>query len=226
MFANDGLVQTPPAGPPLNLRLVGIERTPASIASDLDLASVTTASRAFTEKYGDEIGMLGELLFVDLKPGDGVDVQFAREVQDLLGSPQAIEGGGEGTGNVASTVDFVARALALVAAIMAIAGLVAIFAVMLRLSAGRPGRARGARRDRRRSVGSTSSGRARGGPGSGRRRGRRDRRCRRRLAVLPVRARRSRRTRSRLRPRPARARRRCRRARRRRVRRGRPCLAY
>ena len=36
------------------LRLVGIERTPASIASDLDIASITTASRAFTQQYGDE----------------------------------------------------------------------------------------------------------------------------------------------------------------------------
>jgi hypothetical protein len=134
LYANDGRVDVPPTGPPLELRLVGIERTPASIASDLDIASVTTASRAFTEKYGDEIGMFGELLLVDLKPGDGVDVQFAREVQDILGSPQAIEGGGEGTGSVASTVGFVSRSLAIVAAIMAIAGLVAIFAVMLRLS--------------------------------------------------------------------------------------------
>lgn len=135
LYANEGHVEIPPSGPPLELRLVGIERTPASIASDLDIASVTTASRAFSEQYGDEIGMLGELLLVDLKPGDGVDVQFAGAVQDILGSPQAIEGGGEGTGSVGSTIGFVARALAIVAAIMAIAGLVAIFAVMLRLSA-------------------------------------------------------------------------------------------
>jgi ABC-type lipoprotein release transport system permease subunit len=133
--ANEGRMEDPPAGLPMELRLVGIERTPRSIASDLDIASITTASRAFAEKYGDEIGMVGELLFVDLEPGEGVDTQFAREVQDILGSPQAIEGGGEGTGNVGSTLGFVARALAIVAAIMAFAGLVAIFAVMLRLSA-------------------------------------------------------------------------------------------
>ena len=135
LFANEGRMDEPPGGPRLDLRLVGIERTPASIASELDIASITTASRAFTDTYGDEIGMLGELLFVDLEPGDGVDTDFAREVQYILGSPQAIEGGGEGTGSVASTVGFAARSLAIVAAIMAIAGLVAIFAVMLRLSA-------------------------------------------------------------------------------------------
>jgi hypothetical protein len=135
LYASGGHVEAPPGGPLLELRLVGIERTPSSIASDLDISSITTASRAFTKRYGDEIGMLGELLFVDLEPGDGVDVEFARAVQEILGSPQAIEGGGEGTGSVASTVGFVARALAIVAAIMAIAGLVATFAVMLRLSA-------------------------------------------------------------------------------------------
>ncbi len=135
LYANEGRMDDPPGGPPLELRLVGIERTPASIASDLDIASMTTASKAFSEQYGDEIGEFGEVLVVDLDDGDDAKTQFAREVQDMLGSPQAIEGGGEGTGSVGSTVGFAARSLAIVAAIMAIAGLVAIFAVMLRLSA-------------------------------------------------------------------------------------------
>ena len=226
LFANEGRMGEPPGGPPLELRLVGIERTPASIASDLDIASITTASRAFTETYGDEIGMLGELLFVDLEPGDGVDKQFAREVQDILGSPQAIEGGGEGTGSVASTVGFVARSLAIVAAIMAIAGLVAIFAVMLRLSSAGQDEHEVLGRDRRWSVGAPKCERAGSGTGGDRRRARRGRRRRIRLSAVSVRARRSRRTTPRLRPRSARARRRRRRARSRRARPGRPRVAH
>jgi hypothetical protein len=122
-----------PDGPTVELTLVGIERTPLSVSTDRDIASITMLAPAFLDEYGDRVGSWTDLLGVDLVGDGGAIDEFTNEVHQLPGLADLhFEASVSANVPIVSTLDFVATALRVFAAIGALAGSVAVALVLVR----------------------------------------------------------------------------------------------
>ncbi len=121
-----------PQGPRMDLTLVGIERTPQSIATDRDIAGITILTAAFVDRYGDQIGSSGDLLALDLRDDEASLQGFSDAVRAIPGLAALQFEVGVGSSAPAETLAFVAGALRVLATIAALAGTATLALVMLR----------------------------------------------------------------------------------------------
>ena len=127
-----------PAGPRVELEVVGIHRLPVQLATTDETVDFTVVTPAFVREHFDEIGDFGRILLVDVRGGsDGAD-DFMSHAQRLDGLDElAFEGGGSnGEDPVNATLRFMGSALLVFASIAALAGVASVAFVVVR-AAGR-----------------------------------------------------------------------------------------
>ena len=120
-----------PDGPRIDLRVVGIERTPTTVATSHNIAAITVLPATFLPRYGDQIGAWGEFLAVDLVGGSATVGEFTKAFSST-GITDAQFESTASIGSPASTLAFVAQGLRLLAAISAFSATVAVGLLMIR----------------------------------------------------------------------------------------------
>lgn len=135
--AGDESVFSDPRGPLVELRLVGIERTPGSVATDRDIGSLTMLTRRFSDEHATGIGSWTDLLAVSLTDGQNGVPDFTDAVHAVPGldNVQLDAGGGLGSSGPTDTLGFVARSLRILALISALAGIFAVTLIVMRIAA-------------------------------------------------------------------------------------------
>lgn len=118
-----------PDGPKIDLRVVGIERTPTTVATNRNIAAVTVLPATFLPRYGARIGAWGEFLGVDLVGGAAAVDEFTKAFSST-GITGAHFESASSIGSPSSTLAFVARGLRLLAAISALSATVAVGLLM------------------------------------------------------------------------------------------------
>ena len=123
-----------PDGPRIDLRLVGIERTPTSVFTNRNIAAITVLPATFLPRYGDQVGTWGGFLAVDLVGGTAAVDDFTK----AFSSTGIVDAHFESTvsnGSPSNTLAFVAQGLRLLAAISALSATVAVGLLMIRCMA-------------------------------------------------------------------------------------------
>ena len=105
---------------------MGIERTPQTLATDRDLATISTLSPAFTAAHGDDVGLLFELVAIDVVDRPGAAEEFVTAVHAIPGLEELQFEATQAASPVSATLAFVARALLALALVAGLAGLVTI----------------------------------------------------------------------------------------------------
>ena len=123
-----------PEGPTIELRVVGIERTPQTLATDRDLATISTLSPAFTAAHGDDVGLLFELVAIDVVDRPGAAEELVTAVHAIPGLEELQFEATQAASPVSATLAFVARALLVLALVAGLAGLVTIALLLSPLS--------------------------------------------------------------------------------------------
>ncbi|MEX2100281.1 MAG: FtsX-like permease family protein [Acidimicrobiia bacterium] len=128
-----------PAGPAIRMRVVGISRLPTDLSQQGEAGGILLTSRAFVEKYGDQIGeYLDAVILVRLTDGAEGVPRFVRQLRENVGEDTAIdevEPTAVSTSGVRESIDVMAIGLVVFAAIAMIAGLTAVGFATARLVA-------------------------------------------------------------------------------------------
>lgn len=132
--AVDGAV---PAGPDVQLRVVGISRSPLDLSLQGLAGGVLLLPRPFVDAYGGDIGNFsgrsGGVLFVRLADGGaGVD-RFLAQLGEVLGDrPFEVDPAALSEGGVQDSIDLLAIGIAAFGAVAGIAGLIAVSLIISR----------------------------------------------------------------------------------------------
>jgi ABC-type lipoprotein release transport system permease subunit len=127
-----------PEGPHVDLRVVGVTRVPGDLSFEGDSGGLVLTTRAFVDRYGDQIGSFsGLVLRVRTTDGDAARnfVRIARERTARFQSGEGefqVQPSAETEGAVQESIDVVATGLVVFAVVAAIAGVVVVAVVMRR----------------------------------------------------------------------------------------------
>ena len=125
-----------PAGPHVDMRIVGVTRVPGDLSFEGDAGGLVLTTRAFVDRYGDQIGSFADVVLrVRMTDRDAARnfVRTARTETADFGDEGAfqVQPAAETQGAVDESIDVVATGLVVFAVVAAIAGVV-VLAVVLR----------------------------------------------------------------------------------------------
>jgi hypothetical protein len=135
--SQNGAELSPPAGPNVQLRVVGISRAPIDLGLQGSEGGVLLLSRAFVEKYGAEIGNFsgprGGVLLVRLRDGEaGVD-RFLGQLRHVLGGrPFNVDPTALTIGGVQESINVLAIGVLVFGVIAGFAALIALGLIISR----------------------------------------------------------------------------------------------
>jgi ABC-type antimicrobial peptide transport system permease subunit len=138
LIAEVGAPIPEPDGPRISMKVVGISRSPVDLSQQGDAGGILLLSHAFVDKYRERIGSYSDVVLVRLTDGSADVPRFVQQLRQTIGDdPESVidevEPTSVSTSGVRESIDVLAVALALFAAISGIAGVVVIGFVMARL---------------------------------------------------------------------------------------------
>jgi hypothetical protein len=136
-LADPSLPTPKPKGPALQLRVVGISRSPLDLSLQGQAGGVLLLQRSFTEKYGTRIGDFsgpkGGVLLVRLTDGQAGVHRFLDQLRRQLGDrPFDVDPAALSIGGVQDSIDLLAIGILVFGAIAGLAGLFALGIVISR----------------------------------------------------------------------------------------------